>query len=284
MKKISRYLKLLVGLFIMSLSFNLFLLNYDFNPGGVSGISIVFNKLNGIDTSLFILICNIFLIIFSYFTLGWSFTKNTIIGAILSPILIKITSFIPNIIDISGTEKIFIAILGGILSGFGAGLIYKNGFSSGGTDVVEFTLSKYLKIPINKAIMLVDGSISIIGGLIFGLDKAFYSIIVLLCLSTVSNKIMVGINNSKTLLILSKKNRYIKELLINEFNTDITLLKVRGGKYNQDHKIIMTVISNDKYEKLKECIKKVDKKAFLTILKSYEVYNNNKMLKKGKEI
>lgn len=283
MKKIKRYVSLVVGLIIYSLSFNLFLHNYDLIPGGVSGIAIVFNKLYNIDTALFILILNFILIIVSYFTLGWSFTKNTIWGAILSPLFIKITSFIPNIIDIKGTEVIFVAILGGILAGYGVGTIYKNGFSNGGTDVIEFTLSKYLKIPINKAIMMVDGLISIIGGLIFGLDKAIYSIIVLLCLSTVSNKLLSGINKSKTFLILSKKHNKIKDLLINEYDTDVTLLKVKGGKLNNDYKIIMTIIKNDKYDKVKKEIKEIDKKAFITITKSYEVYNSNKMLTKAKE-
>ena len=283
MKKIKRYVSLVVGLIIYSLSFNLFLQNYDLIPGGVSGIAIVFNKLYNIDTALFILILNFILIIVSYFTLGWSFTKNTIWGAILSPFFIKITSFIPNIIDIKGTEVIFVAILGGILAGYGVGIIYKNGFSNGGTDVIEFTLSKYLKIPINKAIMIVDGLISIIGGLIFGLDKAIYSIIVLLCLSTVSNKLLSGINKSKTFLILSKKHNKIKDLLINEYDTDVTLLKVKGGKLNNDYKIIMTIIKNDNYDKVKKEIKEIDKKAFITITKSYEVYNSNKMLTKAKE-
>lgn len=283
MKKIKRYVSLVVGLIIYSLSFNLFLQNYDLIPGGVSGIAIVFNKLYNIDTALFILILNFILIIVSYFTLGWSFTKNTILGAILSPFFIKITSFILNIIDIKGTEVIFVAILGGILAGYGVGIIYKNGFSNGGTDVIEFTLSKYLKIPINKAIMIVDGLISIIGGLIFGLDKAIYSIIVLLCLSTVSNKLLSGINKSKTFLILSKKHNKIKDLLINEYDTDVTLLKVKGGKLNNDYKIIMTIIKNDKYDKVKKEIKEIDKKAFITITKSYEVYNSNKMLTKAKE-
>ena len=283
MKKIKRYVSLVVGLIIYSLSFNLFLQNYDLIPGGVSGIAIVFNKLYNFDTALFILILNFILIIVSYFTLGWSFTKNTILGAILSPFFIKITSFIPNIIDIKGTEVIFVAILGGILAGYGVGIIYKNGFSNGGTDVIEFTLSKYLKIPINKAIMIVDGLISIIGGLIFGLDKAIYSIIVLLCLSTVSNKLLSGINKSKTFLILSKKHNKIKDLLINEYDTDVTLLKVKGGKLNNDYKIIMTIIKNDKYDKVKKEIKEIDKKAFITITKSYEVYNSNKMLTKAKE-
>ena len=283
MKKIKRYVSLVVGLIIYSLSFNLFLLNYDLIPGGVSGIAIVFNKLYTIDTALFILILNFILIIVSYFTLGWSFTKNTIFGAILSPFFIKITSFVPNIIDIKGTEMIFVAILGGILAGYGVGIIYKNGFSNGGTDVIEFALSKYLKIPVNKAIMIVDGLISIIGGLIFGIDKAIYSIIVLLCLSTVSNNLLSGINKSKTLLILSKKHNKIKDLLINEYDTDVTLLKVKGGKFNNDYKIIMTIIKNDKYDKLKKEIKEIDEKVFITITKSYEVYNSNKMLTKAKE-
>ena len=102
-------------------------------------------------------------------------------------------------------------------------------------------------------------------------------------MSTVSNKLLSGINKSKTFLILSKKHNKIKDLLINEYDTDVTLLKVKGGKLNNDYKIIMTIIKNDKYDKVKKEIKEIDKKAFITITKSYEVYNSNKMLTKAKE-
>ena len=281
MEKINRYLNLFAGLFLIGLSFNLFLLNFNLIPGGVSGLAIVISKLKGIDTSLFILIVNIILIIIGYFTLGKQFTKNTILGALLSPIFIKITSFVPNVIDIANTEKIFVAIIGGILTGYGTGLVYRKGFSCGGTDIIEFTLSKFLKIPLRTAVLLVDGSITILGGYFFGVESIIYSIVVLYFLSAMSNKMLVGINNSKTLYILSKEHNKIKKLLIEKFNTDTTILKVKGGKLNLNQNIIMAVIKNEQYEELKKDVENIDKKAFVTILKSYEVHNNNKMLKKA---
>ena len=284
MEKINRYFNLFLGLFLIGLSFNLFLLNFNLIPGGVSGLAIVINKLKGIDTSLFILIANILLIIMSHFTLGKQFTKNTILGAILNPVMIKLTAFIPSYINISGTEKIFVAILGGVLTGYGTGLVYRKGFSCGGTDIIEFTLSKFLKIPLRTAVLLVDGSITILGGYFFGIESIIYSIVVLYFLSAMSNKMLVGINNSKTLYILSKEHNKIKKLLIEKFNTDITSLKVKGGKLNLKQNIILVVVKNNQYELIKKEIKNIDKNAFVTILKSYEVYNNNKMLINAKQL
>lgn len=277
MKK-RRIINLFMGEFIIAIGFNIFLLQYNLIPGGVSGIAIILNKLKNIDTSLFILITNIFLVIFSYFSLGKKFAKNTLLGALLNPIMIKLTSYFTKYISLGSIETIFVAILGGIIVGYGTGVVYKSGYSSGGTDVIEFTLSKYLKIPMNKAVIIIDGLITISGGIFLGFNSLIYSLITLYCISILSNKLFVGINNNKTLYILSKKYSDVKKLLLTKYKNDITILKVQGGKLNKNYKIFMSVVRNNDYEEIKKDIKKIDNNAFVTILKSYEVYNVNKMV------
>ena len=93
MKKIMKYITVIFGLLLMAISFNLFQEPFNFAAGGVTGLSIILHKFINIDESVFIFIINQSLIIVSFLVLGKKKTINTILGSILLPILIKMTSF-----------------------------------------------------------------------------------------------------------------------------------------------------------------------------------------------
>ena len=132
---VKRYLLLAMGCFIVAFAFNVFFKQYGIVCFGISGLSIVFSKF-GVNPSLFILLANIFLMIIAYFVLGFDNMKNQLVGALSYPIFVEITSLITDRIDLGNTEMIVIAIIGGVFAGIGYGMIYKSGFSTGGTDVI----------------------------------------------------------------------------------------------------------------------------------------------------
>ena len=168
-----RYLMLISGCLIVAFAFNLFFLKYDIVCFGVSGISIVLNEF-GVNPSIFILSANIFLMILAYFVLGFDNMKNQLVGALSYPIFVEITSFITERIDLGGTELVVIAIMGGVFAGIGYGLIYKSDFSTGGTDVIIEIISKYGKISMGNAGLIVNGIIVIIGKIVFSWDIVLY--------------------------------------------------------------------------------------------------------------
>lgn len=279
MKKIKfivKYINLIIGLLLVSISFNLFLSINDLAAGGISGLALVYNKLYDIDVSLFILICNIVLILVSFKCLGKKQTSRTIIGSILLPIFINLTSDINNIIDISETELIVQAIFGGIISGFGYGIIFKYGFTSGGTDIIDQLVSKYYKVSMSTAIIFVDGFVVLMGGVVFGLEKMVYSIIALILISIYSNKSMIGMNDYKTFYISTSKTKQIKEFLINKYNYNVTLLDATGGYTRNKRKMIMCVIRTNDYYEINTSLKLIDPNIFITIFNSYEAINHGK--------
>ena len=163
---LKRYLMLLLGCLIVAISFNLFFLRYDIVCFGVSGISIVLSKF-GINPSTFIMIANIILLIISYFFLGTDYVRNQIVGALLYPIFVELTEDITNMIAFGNLEMIVIVAIGGVLAGIGSGLIYKSGFSTGGTDVLGALICKYSKISMGNAMMFVNIFIIVLGKLVF---------------------------------------------------------------------------------------------------------------------
>ena len=143
-KRIRRTVMFIIGIFLSALSFNLFI-----KPNhlifGVSGISIIIEQLFNIDPSIIILLGNILLLIACYAYLGKEKARVAIIGSLLYPILVKATDFIPNLIDLSETEPIVRSICGAFISGLGTGIVFKNNYTSGGTDILKQIFSKYGK-------------------------------------------------------------------------------------------------------------------------------------------
>ena len=270
--KLKRYLMLLGGCLIVAFAFNLFFLRYNIVCFGVSGISIVFSEF-GINPSIFIMIANVILLIVSYFFLGVEDVKNQIVGALVYPIFIELTLKITNLIDFGDLEMIVIAVIGGVLAGIGYGLIYKSGFSTGGTDVIGNLICKYSKISMGNAMMFVNVSIIALGKLVFSWEIVMYAIVVAYLISVATDKILLGISNSKAFYIVVDKDKddMVNDFLLSLSGVGSTIIDASGGYSNDKQTLILAVAPTKMYFVIKEGLKEIDKNIFYLVCDSYEV-------------
>lgn len=278
-----KWIKFILGITIVAFSFNLFCVPDNLASTGVGGLAIVVNNFVSIDTSLFVGIVNIFLIILSFIFLGKDGTYKTILGAFIYPVMLKLTSYITCLIDLSSVDLLVKAIMGGIINGYGLGMVFKTGYTTGGTDIIEAIVCKYLKISMDKAIIIVDGMVVILTGLIFGVEHLVYAFVILIFQSIYSNQFMLGIKEDKILYINSRKNKEIREFLSSTYNYGITILKGRGGFSNRNNDILVVSIKSKFYLEIKEVILLIDSKAFITVCDSYETVYINKDERKSKK-
>lgn len=278
---IKKYFYFVVGMLIVAICFNLFFLSNDLAAFGISGLSIITDKVFNLDPFLFILGANIVLITISFIFLGKDYTKRTILGGILFPILVKLTAFIPLYINISKADLLAIAVVGGALTGIGSGLVYKENFGTAGTDIIDELIHKYLKVPMGTAIMLGDGIVVVSGGLVFGIEAMIYSLITLIVMSYICNKVVLGINRTKTFFIATRKEEKVKTFIMNRLHSDITIIDSTGGYGHKKNKILMTNVDTKHYTKLKNGIKRIDKTAFVAVTDSYGAHNKNLSIKKA---
>lgn len=270
--QVKRYLQLILGVFILALSFNIFILPNNFVYGSISGLSIVTQKLFGIEPSSFIMIVSILLLVVSYFVLGKEKTAASILGSILYPIAVKLLSNVRLYIDFDSSQLLLSAIFGGIASGLGAGLVYKAGFTTGGTDIIEQIMSKYLKMSMGKAIILCDGIILLCGTIFFGINNFMYALIVLYLISTLADRVLLGISDSKAFYIVTEEDKLVKDFILNGLSHGVTIFEARGGYENKKQKVLFCVVPTKEYFRLKEGIKNIDSKAFFVVTDAYEVY------------
>ena len=268
--RIQRFINFLIGITLTALSFNIFLRPNGL-VSGLSGISIITEKVFGFEPFLFILIVNIILILISFLLLGFNKTKNTIIGALFYPIMIALTKPIVELIEINNVETIVLTICGAVICGFGMGLVFKAGFTTGGTDIIDQIVHKYLKISMGSALLIVNGIISCLTFFIFGFSNFIYSIILIYIVSVLTDKVMLGISNSKSVYIITENETSVKKFILNTLSHGVTVLDARGGYTGNNQKVIMCIVPTREYFILKEGIRKLDQNALVLVTDAYEV-------------
>lgn len=268
--RLKRWAGFLLGVLIVTIAYNLFLL-----PAkvvyGVGGLGIIFNSLFKIDPSLVILLSSVILLFLSLILLGKEETKKTVIGSLLYPVFVKLTSSVSQIVDLSNTDPLLIVLFGAVISGFGLGLIFKAGFTTGGTDILNQIVSKYFKMSMGNSMFFTDGIIILSSVFVFGWTKIMYSIISLYIISIMTDKVILGISNSKAFYIITDHEEEVKKFVLKHLSHGVTILDAKGGFTGQNQKVIMCIIPTKEYFIAKEGIHEIDSNAFFVVTDAYEV-------------
>ena len=279
--KKKKYFTILFGLLLTAIAFNLFLSPYNYVTGGVGGLSIVVHHLvPAINESVFIFIANLVLIVVSYLFLGKEKTRNTILGSLLFPFFVSITKEITSVIVLD-LDPFIVACLGGILSGYGYGLVFQNNYTTGGTDILNQMMEKYFHIPMSKSILYVDGLIVFLGGFTFGVTNLMYSLIALALISYFSNNTQLGINKNRMLYITSSRVEDIRSYLIRE-GYDATILQTQGGYSKRKRKILLSSVYENDYYRIRQDLLKIDSRIFIVVTSAYEQHNANLLVLESK--
>jgi uncharacterized membrane-anchored protein YitT (DUF2179 family) len=270
--KIKRYINFVLGCLLVAIAYNLFLASNNIVSGGVGGVAIILNNLTGISNSLVMLIFNVFLLILSYFLLGKEKTKATILGSLLLPLFIELTSHINVWLELDTTQLLVSSVFGGVMYGFGLGMIFKAGFTTGGTDILNQIIAKFGKVGIGKAMLICDGSIVLLSGLVFGPTRVMYAIMVLYIISMISDRVILGVSDSKAFYIITDKEELIKEYILKVLNHGVTIFNAQGGYKKDNQTVLMCVLPTKDYYRLKAGITEIDNEAFVVVTDAYEVF------------
>ena len=262
-----------IGVFLYALCFNLFLIPNDLVVSGFSGVAIVTQRLFGWPAQTFIYITNGLLLIICFIFLGWRITKRNIAGSVMYPVMITLSEPIAKFLNyyVISDDFYLILLFAIILYGVSTGLIYRAGFSTGGSDIIMQILNKYLNISESKAMIVANSLIIIVGMLVFGFNKGVYSFIILICSTYFIDKIMFGLQTSKVFYIYTKRLRKVKRLILEDFKTGFTSIPSRGGYSSKNGFMIMCIVANRDYYLFKQKILEIDPQAFIIINNCYEV-------------
>ena len=264
---IFEYFLLVLGSFIMALSFNMFLLPNQVASGGVIGLSILIEHVFGIEPAYTQWVINIPLFIIGLIFLGKKFGIRTAFGSMVLPLLIFLTRDFPSLT----TDSILGSVFGGFCLGIGIGITLKGKGSTGGFAILFNLIHKHTGISIGKCSLMLDATVIISAGFVFGAEQSLYSLIAIYLSSKAIDIVQIGFLLSKVALVISDQNSLIKDAVINELGRGVTNLAGFGGYTEREKDVLLIAVSQSEVNKLKLILKKYDPNAFIIMWDSYEV-------------
>lgn len=279
------YSLVVAGALLLALAYVLFINPYNIVPGGVYGLGIIVHHLtkgmpywsDGFPVGLAGLLINIPLTLLGIKILGPRFGIKTMIGLVLTSLFMDgLTLLIGSNDPLDLSHDLLLScVFGGVLSGTGLGLIFKSRATSGGSDIIAMILSKYTRLPLGQLLIYIDSAIVLLGLLVFGDWKIpLYSWIVIFISGKVIDLILEGVSYEKSIMIISDKHQEIRDTIVNDLNRSGTFLSAKGMYNGRERVVIHTVLNRRELAILKENIRAIDPKAFLTVTDASEILGN----------
>lgn len=266
-KKIIDLSLVTLGSFITAVGFNSMFLGNNIASGGVAGLAVSLQKLLGWNPGNFVMFSNIPLLLISLVFLGRSTFIKTVYGAWIYSIFIKLTEHLPTLTQ----NPLLAAVFGGIIVGFGLGLVFWGNSSTGGTGIITQVLHKYSPLPLAVAMTIVDG-ISVSMGLVaFDVDTVMYSIIALVVITSVVNSMQLGLSSSRNIMIISSAAKEIKAYISTQADRGVTEIPVVGGFTGEKQIMLMTTVSIQEVPRMEKHILKIDETAFIVVMPATQV-------------
>ncbi|MFP7297263.1 YitT family protein [Neobacillus niacini] len=261
------YINVLIGSAIIALAFNVFLLPNQIASGGVSGISTILLSVIGWEPAYVQWAFNIPLFIAGVLLLGKQFGVKTLVGTLFLPFVV----FLTKNIEPWTNDALLGALFGGIAVGLGLGIVFRGNASTGGTDLAAQIITKYTGLTLGTSVVLIDGIIVISAALVFDIERGLYALIALYVTSKTIDLVQVGLGRSKTAMIITNKQEEVREGILNKIDRGVTKLSAHGGFTDNERPVLMCVVDQREFTKLKQLVKSLDPTAFVVVMDASEV-------------
>ncbi len=270
-KLIQSYLITWLGLALFSLGWTLFLIPAGINSGGISGIGMLIYYSTGLPVGVTYFGINAFLILIAFKHLGKSFGYKTLINmAILSLMLTVMQEVFKNPVI---NDTFLSAVLGGMAGGVGLGLVFSQGGSTGGTDIIAMLVTKHHRISPGRIIMYCDVVIITSSWFVFhSAEKLVYGFVAMWVVAYSLDAFLTGSNQSAQIMVFSKKWEQIRDHILHQQRRGVTVLDGKGGYTNEPVKIVLTVVRKREISSVFKAIKEVDDNAFISMGSVMGVY------------
>ncbi|MCL1821652.1 MAG: YitT family protein [Prolixibacteraceae bacterium] len=265
------YLVITLGLLMYAVSWTLFVLPAGITGGGVSGIGAVVYYATGFPVGITYLAINAILIVVALKVLGASFGLRTIYSMIVVSLTLTFTQGLATkpLID----DLFLSAVLGGILSGVGLGLVFSKGGSTGGTDIIAAIVVKYRNTSPGRVILYCD--VLIIGCSYFvlkSIDRLVYSYVMMAVVSYALDAVLSGANRSAQMFIFSSRHEEIADFINQQKYRGVTVIDGVGWYTKENVKIVISVVRKRETGAIFKKIKEIDPNAFISMGSVMGVY------------
>ncbi|MBH5320177.1 YitT family protein [Paenibacillus sp. GSMTC-2017] len=268
---LKRFIFITIGSILMGVALEKFLVPYEIIDGGIAGISIMLSTLTPVPLAVYLFVLNVPFLILGYKQLGKTFAISTFYGIVV----MSLTTFALHDSGAFPEDKLLAVLFGGLILGAGVGLVIRYGGSLDGIEIVSILVSKKLRTAVGQVIMVFNLIIFIISGFVFEWTSAMYSIFTYYIAIKVIDIVVEGLDESKSVTIISKEYDEISQAIMDRLGRGTTLLQARGGYSGDETQVIYCVVSRLELAKLKGIVQSIDENAFIAVEHVSDVMGGN---------
>lgn len=239
--------------------------------GGITGVGqVIHAALPVIPIGVAVILLNVPL-----FLLGWRLIGGKLL--VSSLFAMAVSSVLLDLLDswhqFRPMDPLMAAIFGGVLLGGSLGVIFLQGATTGGTDLIARLLKLRLAwLPMGKLMLGADLAVILLVAVVFrNVESALYGLIALYIMSVVMDKVLYGLDNAKVAYIISDRPQELVQAIYDQLDRGATLLKGEGAYTGEDKKVILCAFKQKQIVDLKQVIRRVDPSAFLIVHDAHEV-------------
>lgn len=268
--RIKDYIIITIACFFYGLAISQFLDPNDIAPGGVSGLSMIINRIINIEVGTIILMINIPILLLGLYKFGFRFLISTIYATVMGSVFTNILAVYPPIT----TDPLLATICGSAIASIAIGYIFKAGATTGGTDIIVKVLRlRFPHLKTGRLFLICDMVVVLLSAFVFEhTDSALYAAIGVFLMSIVFDIVLYGADGAKLIYIISNDWQAIATRLLMELDVGVTYLEGEGAYSNERKRVIMCVVRKQIAPQVEEVVKEEDGNAFMIISSAAEIY------------
>lgn len=260
-------LLLTVGSILCAVAINGILVPHNFVSGGLVGVALLLHYTwPGLSIALMLLAMNAVVFLIGWRYVGLRFLVYSLIGA---SIFIAAVAYVKVLIPVD--DKILAAMLAGIITGGGAGLIFRSQGSAGGIDILAVIMMENYSIGLGSTSLAINSLVLAAAAALVSLQGALYTLVFLFVTAQVTDLVVTGLSKRKVVHIISNQWQTVAQRIIVDLKRGVTFIPARGGFSGADRQIIYTVVTFRDISRLKRLVREVDPDAFIVINDTMEV-------------
>ena len=268
---IKSYAAIALGSLIFALGFDWFFAPNQIAMGGVTGLAQVINVLiPALPVGILTIILNIPLFLAGWKLIGFHLLASSLFSMAVSSVAIDV---IAAWYTFPPMDPLLACLCGGAVMGAGFGLVFAQGATTGGTDIVAKLLKlRFPWLPMGKLLLVPDGVVLALAAITFGqLETALYGAVALVVMAKVMDAVLYGTDASKVAIIVSDCWREIADVLLREQDRGVTILRGQGAYTGAEKQVLMVAFPQKEIVQLKRTIRDLDSSAFLIVCNAHEV-------------
>ena len=255
-----------IGILLAAIALEVFLIPNKIIDGGITGVSIILSFLTNINLSIFIIILNLPFLLLGFRHLGKNFLIQSTVAMALFSVLLEIFKQV----DVVTNDVLLATVFGGILLGIGVGFVIRYGACLDGVETVAILINKKTSFSVGQVILLVNLVIYMVAGILFGWDRALYSIMTYFITYKLIDMVSEGLEQAKAALIITNNSEEIARSIYKKLGRTVTFIEGEGlisGK----KVVLYVVVTRIELRELKKIVEADDVSAFMTITDVSEI-------------